>query len=108
MPHLTFRGINKDELIAISTPLLDGLVNQIGCDRSHFTLGLENTLYVFDGYEATIDPIVEISWFDRGQSVRDSIAKLITAHIQDLGYSDVSIWFTALEKSAYYDNGEHY
>lgn len=108
MPHLTFRGIKRTDLLTVSKEILDGLSDAIGCDRSHFTLALDEAFFVFDGEEATPDPFIEVAWFDRGQEVKDKVARLLTQGIQNLGYPEVSVWFVHLDKSSYYDNGAHY
>ncbi|MEG2588053.1 MAG: DUF1904 family protein, partial [Cetobacterium sp.] len=78
MPHLKFRGIDKNILIENSKELIDGLTALIKCDRTWFTIEHSETEYIFDG--AIVDGyiFVDVQWFDRGQETQDKVATLIT------------------------------
>lgn len=108
MPHLTFSGLERKELMDLSKELVDGLSVIVGSERSHFTLALDESTFIFDGDEKKPDPFIQIAWFDRGQEVKDRVASFVTERIQSAGYDEVSIWFVNLDKSSYYDNGVHY
>lgn len=108
MPQLKFRGIKKQSLINISTPLLEELVELIGSPEDYFTFEYIQTDFIFKGKEVEGYPFVEMAWFDRGQEIKDKVAQLITKHLKQEGYSDVDIFFTKLEEKSYYENGEHF
>lgn len=108
MPHLMFRGMQKEEIMSISTPLLDQLQAIMNCPRDYFTIELISTTFISESQVVKGDPILEIQWFERGQEVRDAAAVEITKQIQAFGYEDVIIMFKALEGPAYYDNAKHY
>lgn len=52
--------------------------------------------------------MVDVFWFDRGQEIQDKAAKIITKHINSIGYKSVDVIFHPLDKMKYYENGEHF
>ncbi|WP_297421150.1 DUF1904 family protein [Clostridium sp.] len=52
--------------------------------------------------------MVDVSWFDRGQEVQDTEAKIITKYVNSIEYKSVNVIFHHLEKSRYYEDGEHF
>lgn len=108
MPILSIKALSKDEVVKISKDMVDELEAIIKCPRDYFTIELINSTFVKDGYESKSYPIIDISWFDRGQEVQDYVAKAITKHIYSLGYDTVDIIFHPLDEKRYYENGEHF
>lgn len=109
MPHLRFRGIEKDDLLKISVDLLNELEQIIGCPRDYFTLEYINSTYIFDGVEDSGKwPYVEVLWFDRGAKVMEKTALAITKLIKEFPYNDVTVNFTNLTESHYFENGKHF
>lgn len=109
MPHLKFRGIEKQLLIDNSKELIDGLTALIKCDRTWFTIEHTETEYIFDGEIVPGYIFVDVAWFDRGQEVKDQVAKLITDFCQRLkNNNDTTVIFYNLSGNDYYDNGEHF
>lgn len=108
MPQLQFKGIKKEGICRISKELIDELQEILQCPRDYFTLEVMNNPYIFDGEEVEGYPMIEIKWFDRGQEIQDTIAKVITKKINQLGYKAVDIFFTILEDNKYYENGKHF
>lgn len=108
MPHLTFRGLRKKELLKISGALAESLAKAIGCEKSIIALDHLKVTTVLDGEEIRGQPFVEVVWFDRGQAVRDAVAALIAEHLAPFGYDEVDVWFTAPPRDSYYTNGKHY
>lgn len=109
MPHLKFRGVNKTTLIDNSKELIDGLTNLIGCERSWFTIEHIETEYIFDN-QITSGPIfIDFLWFDRGQETKDLVANFLTEFSEKFNpQKEITIIFTALECSDYYENGKHF
>lgn len=107
MPMIKFRGVEKTEIKAKSTSLIDSLAKIVECPRDYFTLEISNTEFVFDGKEVEQPVIIEVSWFDRGQAIQDEVAKTITNTFKEKR-EYVEVFFTKLEESSYYENGEHF
>ncbi len=108
MPILTMKALSSDEVIKISKELVDELEATIKCPREYFTLEITNSTFVVDGEISKGYPIVDISWFDRGQEIQDEVAKIVTKHIGSLGYDTIDVIFHSLEEKRYYENGEHF
>lgn len=108
MPQIKMRGIEIDPIRKLSKQLIDELAVLTQSPRDDFTLELINSTFVLDGEIVQGYPFVEIAWFDRGQEIQDKAAQTISQLINEAGYPSVDIMFTILEKSRYYENGEHY
>lgn len=107
MPMLRFKGIPKEQLKSVSTLLIEDLHNIIGCPKDYFTLELIENSFIFDSMEVMPSPIIEIAWFDRGQTVQDLVATCITNHFKK--YTDcLEVYFIPLKECNYYENGMHY
>lgn len=108
MPLLRFRAIESKKIVSISRDLIDELQLLIGCPRDYFALEAIESVFIKDGKVVSGYPIVEVSWFDRGQEVQDNVAKIITNYVYSMGYDDADIIFIPLEECKYYENGEHF
>lgn len=108
MPALIFKGIQGKKLITISKVLVDELEEVIKCPRDYFSLEVVETKFIKDGCYVEGSPMVEVSWFHRGQEIQDKTAKIITKNINDIGYKCVDVVFRTLEEKNYYENGEHF
>ncbi|WP_291648012.1 DUF1904 family protein [Clostridium sp.] len=108
MPMLKFKGIETEEVCTISKNLIDELQELIQCPRDYFSLSVDKSVYIKDGEIVKSEPIVEVSWFDRGQEVQDKSANIITKYVHSLEYPNVDVIFFKLDESKYYENGEHF
>lgn len=108
MPILTLRAVKEHEVIRISSALIDELEALLECPRDYFTLELKRSTFIKDGEICNGYPIVDVSWFDRGQEIQDKAASIITKHIRELGYDTVDVIFHVLEEKLYYENGVHF
>lgn len=108
MPALKFKSIEGKKLITISKVLIDELEGLLKCPRSYFTLEVIESRFIQDGSYVEGNPMIEVAWFDRGQEIQDEAAEIITRNINSIGYKDVDIIFTMLDKSKYYENGVHF
>ncbi|MEG6586112.1 DUF1904 domain-containing protein [Dendrosporobacter sp. 1207_IL3150] len=108
MPQLIIRGMEKNLIKKMSKQLVDELTTIIGCPRDYFTIEAVNSTFVYDGEEVSGSPIVQVNWFDRGQSVQDQAAAVIDRNIRALGHDQVEIYFITLSEEKYYENGQHY
>ncbi len=109
MPHIRMRGLKLETVNKISSGLIDGLTSIIECDPSWFTIEYLETTFIEKGVIVKGYPFVEILWFDRGQKIKDEVAKYITNILEkEEDYSAVTVIFTNLEGKDYYENGEHF
>lgn len=92
----------------MSKGLTDELQALLDVPREYFTIEHVDSMFIMDGKVAAEYPIINVYWFDRGQVIEEKVAKIITRHVQAAGYKDVDVIFTILEKSRYYENGEHF
>ncbi|NOV01404.1 DUF1904 family protein [Paenibacillus planticolens] len=105
MPRLTFRGLSVEQVCEISESLVDQLAAICGCDIDNFTLECVQHAAVFGGKIVTAYPFVEVAWFERGDEIRDAVAKAITTDVLGLGLPEVEVAFTTYSRDAYYSNG---
>lgn len=108
MPQIKFRGVEVAKIQTISKELVDQLQKIIQCPREDLTLECQTSTFIQDGNLVEGYPFVEVAWFDRGQSIQDQVANVVTEYVQQAGYPSVDVIFFALEKSRYYENGKHY
>ncbi|WP_027308999.1 DUF1904 domain-containing protein [Caloramator sp. ALD01] len=109
MPHLRFKGVEKETVKTISKDLVDNLQEIIGCPRDYFVLEVVNSDFIFDGEEVKMYPFIEVAWFDRGSEVQDKVAKKITEKVKDAtGAETVDVVFVKYKENRYYENGEHF
>ncbi len=108
MPQLIIRGMKKEHLQAISKTLVDELTTIVGCPRDYFTIEFVETCLIQDGLEVTGSPLIQVNWFDRGQTVQDAAAQVIDQAVRSAGYDQIEIFFMVLEEARYYENAKHY
>ncbi|MFA9424059.1 MAG: DUF1904 family protein [Sedimentibacter sp.] len=108
MPVLKLKSIDPKKALTISENLIDELQEIIQCPRDYFNIEIPQSSFIMDGSFVEGPPMVDIIWFDRGQAVQDKVAKVITKYVNSIGYLSVDVIFHVLEKSRYYENGEHF
>jgi hypothetical protein len=108
MPALKFKSIDAKKTCTISKELIDELQALLQCPRDYFSIEVVQSLFIMDGEFVNGSPVVEVSWFDRGQDVQDKAAKIITKYINSIDCPNVDVIFYKLEESSYYENGEHF
>ncbi|WP_313339687.1 DUF1904 family protein [Sedimentibacter sp.] len=108
MPALRLKAIDGKKALTISKQLIDELQELIQCPRDYFSIELVQSKFIMDGKFVGGSQMVDVLWFDRGQDIQDKAAKIITKHINSIGYKSVDVIFHSLEHSKYYENGEHF
>lgn len=108
MPIIKLKAIELKKALEISKELIDELQELVKCPRDYFNLSVDTATYIRDGKIVEGPTMVEVSWFDRGQEVQYKAAKIITKYINLVGYENVDVIFFPLNKSNYYENGEHF
>ncbi|HAX72521.1 MAG TPA: DUF1904 domain-containing protein [Firmicutes bacterium] len=107
MPMLKIKGITQAEVLQVSKSLIDELARIIGCPRDYFTIELVNNNFIMDGEVVAPPTMIEVYWFDRGQTVQDEAAQCITAHFQK-ERDCLDVVFYSIEHRCYYENGQHF
>ena len=108
MPQLKISDVEVEKICSFSKDLIDELEAIINCPRSYFTIEHISSTFIADGSVSKSYPFVEVSWFDRGQEVQDKTALAITKAVQNAGYENIDVIFTALQEKDYYENGSHF
>jgi hypothetical protein len=108
MPLLRIRAIEENKICIISKALIDDLEELIKCPREYFQLEVIRSTFIRDGEFVEGSPVIEVSWFDRGQEIQDKAAKIITKYIQSIGHANVDVIFIRLDENRYYENGSHF
>ena len=83
MPQIKVRGINENDICKISEKMIDELVEAVKCPRDYFEIECIKSVAIRNGKIADVYPFVEVAWFDRGQEVQDTVAKIITNNIRE-------------------------
>ena len=108
MPIIKLKEVDVKKALEISTGLIDELEKLIKCPRDYFNLSVDKATYIKDGEIIEGSTMVEVAWFDRGQEIQDETARIITKYINLAGYENVDVIFFPLNKSNYYENGNHF
>ncbi|MEK2644500.1 DUF1904 domain-containing protein [Bdellovibrio sp. BCCA] len=109
MPHIRMRAVKKDHVRQLSQNLAPELAQVMSTAEDNFTFECIATEFFFQGQATVSYPFVEVLWFARSQEVQDSSARIITDKVKALtGAEDVVVVFQVLEKSSYYENGQHF
>ena len=109
MPHIRIRGISEMQAKDLNTPMIDELVEITGTPVDHFIYELVAGKFFSNGRTVSPPPYIEVLWFDRDKAMQDACAEAITKRIKAaVPDQDVTVVFTKLEKSAYYENGKHF
>ena len=102
MPQLIFKGVELETIKEISKPLVDELSLITDSPRDYFTLEYIDSKFIFDGQETPLYPLIEVKWFDRGQSCKDRVASAIKKSLKYKEYELIEVFFTPIEEEDYY------
>lgn len=108
MPLIRLRAMEPKKICVVSKELVDELQQLLQCPRDYFTVEAVNSTFIKDGEFVNGSPVIEVSWFDRGQEIQDKAAVIITKYIQSIGYNNVDVIFMELNENRYYENGIHF
>ncbi len=108
MPQIVIKGMEEKDVMALSAKLPAQLSAIVGAPEDWFSVEYLPSRFYFGGVLVSHDPLIQVWWFDRGQEVQDRVAESIDRLCRQLGYQQIEIFFLPLEKSAYYENGQHY
>jgi len=110
MPHIRCRGIPQETVVEFSELLVEQLAELTKAPAAHFTIEYIPAEFIATRFGGQAYPFIELFWFDRGQSMQDAAAQLITSVIKaKVGDDvDVAVVVQPLVRTNYYDNGQHY
>lgn len=109
MPHIRVRAVDSKQVAELSKTLVPYLAKTIQTDIDNFTVESIGTSFFVGGKEVSSYPFIEVLWFPRSQDIQDAAAKVITDQVRALTQAqDVIVIFTALDRAAYYENGNHF
>ena len=106
MPLIVFKGIQSEHVKQLSIQLVTDLSKTVEVPRDYFTLECPQSIFIFDSELVSMYPLVEVKWFDRGKMIQDKVAKCISNLFYDLGYRNIEVFFTPLQRENYYENGQ--
>ncbi len=106
MPLLVVRGIEAEKIKEISKSLVEDMAAICDCGTDNFTIECLHTTAVFEGRIVPSYPFIEVSWFERGQEVRDRLAETIAKHVHSIGVEEFETAFTTYREDSYYLNGK--
>ena len=105
MPHLRIRNIELERLTAASSRLVDRLQAAIGCQRDWLTIEHEPVTAIRDGQRISGNPFVTVLWFSRPEDIARRVAAILSEELR--GSADfVTVVFTELSETLYFENGE--
>jgi hypothetical protein len=103
------RALSEKQVQELSSSLLGDLAEVTNSPEDNFTLELVQTQFFLKGQTTSGDPFIEILWFPRPQGIQDQVASMITERVQKLTKAAyVTVVFTELTKTHYYENGNHF
>ena len=108
MPKLIFKGVEVEEIKEMSTQLVNTLAEIANAPRNVFTIECVESTFIYDGEIVQPAPVVEVKWIERGQIVKDQVAKTIDQAVRARGYEHVEVIFSELKKGDYYINAKVY
>ncbi len=117
MPHIRINGLDIPKVKQLSKDLSENLAEVVECpiDWISFSVGAAGEGSVFCNGELAKDTVFAyVEWFDRGLDAKNAVAKIITDSILGSGKAEfsevetVDVIFIDLDKSNYYENGEHF
>ncbi|MGO4543524.1 DUF1904 family protein [Paenibacillus sp. 2TAB23] len=107
MPHLVFRGVAADQLVAVTSTLAAELADICECGTDNFTMACLHATNVYGGMPGEPSfAFIEVGWFERGQLVQRRFAETVNRHVAQLGIQEIEIVFHAYREDSYYINGK--
>lgn len=103
MPQITVKGFTDQQMKAISTSLAQKLSAAIGCPEDWLIFELVPSTFYTGGQQVSGFPIIEVSWFDRPDAVREEVAGILRDTAFELGYTLVQVIFTTLQPDRFYE-----
>jgi len=100
--------MQRDIVVAISETLVEQLAELTKAPAAHFTIEYIPAEFIATRFGGQAYPFIELFWFDRGQEMQDAAAQLITSIVKSKLEMDVAVVVQPIQRTNYYDNGQHY
>ena len=117
MPNIRVNHLETAEVMQLSRDLTECLSKEFNCptDWITFSMGSAKEQTIFCEGKALTDTVtIFVEWFDRGQEVKDAVAKILTDGVNRLKRKEtekletVTVIFVAFDPMNYYENGTHF
>lgn len=103
MPQIIVKGLSDQQMLAVSTPLLDRLAQTIGCPADWLILEQNHATFYGRGEKTEGFPIVEVQWYDRTPEIQEATAQVIHEELRKLGFTTVQVIFVRLAEEIFYE-----
>lgn len=104
MPHLRFRGFDEAILDQYAPSLIPTLAAAIGCPEVWITIESVPTRFL----TVPQQPMVEVVWFPRMQSVQDEVARILYEAAISWVHPEPVVIFIPVAKKDYYEDGKNF
>lgn len=104
MPHITVRGVEKQELAAMSGALKAAVVNAAQVKEEYVKVFHSPVCRV----DAPEEVAVDVYWMPRPQETCDKVAAALTQLLKDKGKGFVQVTFTEFPGSHFYEDDVHF
>ena len=104
MPHITVRGIPKEELKQMAAPIKQTVVDASGANAEYVKVFYSPVCRV----DAPEEVAVDVYWMHRPQEMCDRVAEGITALLKKQGKGFVQVTFTEFPGNLFYEDNVHY
>ena len=103
MPQITIKGFTDQQMKDVSIPLTRKLSAVIGCPEDWLILELVPSTFYAGGQQSAGFSIIQVSWFDRPDPVREEVAAILRDTAFELGHTLVQVIFTTLSPDRFYE-----
>jgi hypothetical protein len=104
MPHLRFRAFDEAILEQYAASLIPTLATAISCPESWITIEVVATRFL----TTPAQPMVEVVWFPRVQSVQDEVARILYEAAVAWVHPEPIVVFIPVAKKDYYEDGKNF
>lgn len=101
--------MSEEQVQKLSTQLPKALAPIMETEEDNFSVEHIPAKFYKNGSLDSADPFLEVLWFERSQKIQDESAEKITALVRGFAtFEYITIVFTALKPSAYYENAKYF
>lgn len=117
MPNIRVNHLEVSEVTQLSRELTHRLSKELECplDWITFSIGTPSGNTIFSEGNVLKDSVTMfVEWFDRGQEVKDAVARILTEGVYQLErkptekLETVTVIFIDIDPKDYYENGIHF
>lgn len=110
MPHIRARGIEVEAVQKVAGHIVEQLAEVTETPNDHFTFEYISSQFLTSGGASPAYPYIEVLWFDRGQEMKSTVAVIIDKALRTVvdKNTDITVVFSDLNGTDYYENGTHF